>query len=50
MNKGVTFGKNDAELIEKIIRYQHEKEMPNFTEAVRKLVRIALKITEAEKE
>ena len=50
MNKGITFGKNDVELIEKIIKYQHEKEISNFTETVRKLVKIALKIAEAEKE
>lgn len=50
MNKGVTLGKNDAGLIEKIIKYQHEKEFPNFTETVRKSVKIALKTAEAEKE
>lgn len=49
MNKGVTLGKNDAGLIEKIIKYQHEKEIPNFTETVRKLEKISLETAEAEK-
>jgi hypothetical protein len=50
MNKGVTFGKNDTELVKKVTKYQHENEIPNFTEAVRKLLNLALKISEVGKE
>ena len=50
MSKSLTFGKNDEELIKKVEKYQHENQIPNFTEAVRKLLKFALKISDAEKE
>ena len=42
--KGLTFGKNDKELIENIIIYQHKNQLPSFIAAVRKLCKIALEI------
>lgn len=42
--KGITFGKNDRELVDSIIEYQHKNRLPSFVEAVRKLCKIALEI------
>lgn len=42
--KGLTFGKSDKELVEKIVSYQHKKQLPFFVEAVRRLCGIALEI------
>ncbi len=46
---GVTFGKNDEELVDMIKKYQHENEIPNFTEAVRRLLKLALQVEKIRK-
>ena len=42
MSKTVTFTNKDEELIKRITKFQHVKEIPSFTEAVRVLCREAL--------
>lgn len=42
MSKGVSFGKNDEELIKLIEEYQHKNMLPSFVEAVRRLCKLAI--------
>lgn len=42
--KSVSFGKADKELVDMVEKYQHEKEIQNFTEAVRRLLKLALQV------
>ena len=42
MKKQVTFGEQDGDLVQKIQKYQQEKEIKSFTEAVRKLCKAGL--------
>lgn len=47
MTKGVTFTDKDAELVEKIIKFQHAQELPSFTAAVRILCEKGLAMSNA---
>ena len=44
---GVTFGKYDKELVEKIREYQCKNQITSFTEAVRQLIQLALTVEDA---
>lgn len=49
MLKSIAFAEKDKELIEQIKKFQSEKRIPNFTEAVRRLCTDALKLKEITK-